>query len=113
VPRGGPGVLVQETIGLKRKELGAGAQHVVASDGIDSSEVDVVGVQRAPDEVEGLRLAEDWVLVGSAIFARTAHEAFAQPRVPGVIDAVQSRSKADVLDVLRQRVPVGEEGGEA
>ena len=63
-----------------------------------------------PDELEGLRLAKDRALVRSAILARPAHEAFSQPRVLRVIDAVETGGDSDVLKVPGERVPVGEEG---
>ena len=88
MPRRGPGVFVHEPIGLKREELCASAQHIVTSNSVDSSDLDIIGAQSVPDEVEGLRLAKDWALVRGAILARPARHAFAQPRVLRVIDAV-------------------------
>jgi len=88
VPRGALGVLVQEAVGLKREELSSGAQHVMASDGVDAGDLNVAGVHSAPDEVEGLWLAENGALVGSAVLASATNKSASQARTLGVIDSV-------------------------
>jgi hypothetical protein len=85
----------------------------VPSNSVNASDLYVPGVERSTDDIESLRLTQDGALIRGPILACPANEAVPEAGVKGVINAVKSGSQAEVLEVLGERVAVGEEGGEA
>ena len=83
------------------------------SDGVNASDLYVPGVECSADNIESLRMTQDGALIGGPILACPTNETIPEAGVKGVVDAVKSGGQAEVVEVLSERVAVGEEGGEA